>query len=190
MPVCPLRARLAEGGAGVGRIAQANALGRGRRFSRRANSAIAMALRPIQVIGKLPNGAHEAGAQAELPASSSYRRMNFGVTHRRPSRAATSARTSAPSLMLRTASRNPSPVAMARDEVVTTAGMSMTVASRRKRGRPNRRARTEAWTSAPSERRLLRSTAAVSATGADGCVRRPARPRVTDVPLYGAESTR
>jgi hypothetical protein len=38
-----------------------------------------MALRPIQVIGKLPNGAHEAGAQAELPASSSYRRMNFGV---------------------------------------------------------------------------------------------------------------
>ena len=50
-----------EGGAGVGRIAQANAVGRGRRFSRRANSAIAMAL-PANpaVIGKPPNGAHEA----------------------------------------------------------------------------------------------------------------------------------
>jgi hypothetical protein len=54
------------------------------------------------------------------------------------------ANTSAPSLMLRTASAKPFPTASAEDGTVIAAGMSTTVASSRKSGMPKRRARTEA----------------------------------------------
>jgi hypothetical protein len=45
--------------------------------------------------------------------------------------------------------------------------MTTMVASSRKSGMPRRRARTDAWTSPPSDTRLLRSTDAVSAIGAE-----------------------
>jgi hypothetical protein len=54
------------------------------------------------------------------------------------------ARTSAPSLMLRTASAKPFPAASAEDGIVIAAGMSAMVASSRKSGMPRSRARTEA----------------------------------------------
>jgi hypothetical protein len=54
------------------------------------------------------------------------------------------ASTSAPSLMLRTASAKPFPAAGAEEGAVIAAGMSTTVASSRKSGMPRRRARTEA----------------------------------------------
>jgi hypothetical protein len=54
------------------------------------------------------------------------------------------ARTSAPSLMLRTASARPFPAASGEDGAVIAAGMSTTVASSRKSGMPSRRARTDA----------------------------------------------
>ena len=62
---------------------------------------------------------------------------------RRPFRRS-SASTSAPSLMLRTASAKPLPAASAEERAVIAAGMSATVASSRKSGMPRRRARTEA----------------------------------------------
>ena len=86
----------------------------------------------------------------------------------------TSARSCAPSLMLRTASARPCPPASVRtaddgpdlrrsgsraaDRAADiSVGASTTVASIRRRGRPRTRARMDAWTSAPSARRLVRS---------------------------------
>jgi hypothetical protein len=85
---------------------------------------------------------------------------------RRPSRR-NSARTFAPSLMLRTASAKLSLPTPGEAEAVIAAGISATVASRRKSGMPRRRARMDACTSAPSDNRLRRSAAAVNATGDD-----------------------
>jgi hypothetical protein len=85
---------------------------------------------------------------------------------RRPSRR-NSARTVAPSLMLRTASAKLSLPTPGEAEAVIAAGISATVASRRKSGMPRRRARMDACTSAPSDNRLRRSAAAVNATGDD-----------------------
>jgi hypothetical protein len=65
--------------------------------------------------------------------------------------------------------------------------MRTTVASRRKSGMPRRRARTDACTSPPSDRRLLRSTDAVSATGAEALT---ARRRLTNSSRSAAEATR
>jgi len=85
---------------------------------------------------------------------------------RRPSRR-NSARTFAPSLMLRTASAKLSLPTPGEAEAVIAAGISATVASRRKSGMPRRRARMDACTSVPSDNRLRRSAAAVNATGDD-----------------------
>lgn len=54
----------------------------------------------------------------------------------------------------------------AEDGAVIPAGTSTTVASSLKSGIPRTRARIEAWARAPSDRRLLRSGAAVNTTGA------------------------
>ena len=107
---------------------------------------------------------------------------------RRPSRR-TWARISAPSLMLRTASARPSPAATADEDGVSAAGISAMVASSRKSGIPKRRARTEAWTSPPSELRLEGSTAAVNATGAEAIIRE-AESRFTNPALSAAATTR
>jgi len=111
----------------------------------------------------------------------------------------TSARSSALSLMLRTASARPCPAAPERvagtpedraelraggstasGGAVIAAGMSTTVASSFKSGMPRTRARTDAWTRAPSDKRLPRSGAPVSTTGA----RLPSATGVTTVEPY------
>jgi hypothetical protein len=100
------------------------------------------------------------------------------------------ARTSAPSLRLRTASAKPFPGGSAEDRVVSAAGMSTTVASSRKRGMPSKRARTDACTSAPSDRRLLGSSAAVGAAGGVTRPRTARRCLTGRPPPGGAESRR
>jgi len=85
--------------------------------------------------------------------------------------------------MLRTASAKPCPEAApervgrtpedraggsegAEDGAVIPAGTSTTVASSLKSGIPRTRARIDAWARVPSDKRLLRSGAAVNSTGA------------------------
>jgi hypothetical protein len=91
---------------------------------------------------RLDRGRAKEITEVAAPCYAPRRSARVGV-QRGPFRR-TWASTSAPSLMLRTASAKPFPAASPEDGAVIAAGMSTTVAFSRKSGMPRSRARTEA----------------------------------------------
>jgi hypothetical protein len=107
-----------------------------------AGNALAIAVVTYRLLREGKHGV-EYWALVVDPANRGQAAPRRPPRQRRPFRRSW-ASTSAPSLMLRTASAKPFPAASAEEGAVIAAGMSTTVASNRKSGMPRRRARTEA----------------------------------------------